>query len=979
MAAVTEAQVRAVFEAARATIDPDGAVDVLCDPATGLTPLFNQNGSGGTSSSSWDDITDIPPRISTFLSLGEGTVYVGPDGSLTTYPISDFGKDFVAKSTASLARTALGAEASLGNPASDGRVLSSTMAGARSWVLPNAHAHSIADVTNLQASLDAKLATVTGDATSRAANTFYAAPSASAGVATFRTIVVADLPSSGVTAGSYGSASMSVSATVDAKGRVTAMSATSIAIDASQVTTGTLGYARGGTGLSAPGATAGNLRWSGSAYTIDTASYALSSAIPVASSTTPAALGTAAVGTGTTWARADHVHAMPTAVQVGAEPALGNPGTSGYVLSSTTAGVRSWVALPTVPVNLVTGLAATGQVSFWSSSSTLSGSPKVTTDGSSLTLYDGSDSGDYAMLTFNTARPWAFRNSGVGGLATLRLASTVSSKWFQVGHWDGSTFFVNAGFYASSTGAYNSIPVVTVFDYSTASTVPYFNASKQLVSSSVTATELGYLSGVTSAIQPQLASRPTGSATANQVPYWSSSSSLAGSVNFVFDGTKTLNVGVASSSTSQNPSINLVQYTGAAGGGQITLTAAGNAGDENSGKLILPGTRLIGMTTSEFKMQRWNSTTSAYVTVMGSTSANNASLDVTFYGAITASSTSPRIDLRESNTDTQWSIESYFGKFRFVVGYNSTPVSVATLDSSANFILGESGDKSPSLLLHSASGGNANIMFRTGSSNRALLRWDPTVDAFTLETRNDDGSGRNESLRIPRSSSSPVVAGGADVQSWNFTGNVSVFGSTNPRSKVDFSSNWTNASYRNYMEFRVGAFQWCNDGSGNIVATAWRGGPSYTTASPIIQLAASVGYLGFSTTSSGTGTVTYPYLTWDSSGLYGVFASGIDVPGITFGVSSIKLKPNGATVIGAIGSFTLPMPVVGAVVIAYVSSQPASNISVYTTSGYFIEYISSGTTTVAVDGATGVAFTRSAAIFIGVSTYGGNPRWRMIW
>lgn len=33
-----------------------------------------------------------------------------------------------------------------------------------------------------------------------------------------------------------------------------------------------------------------------------------------------------------------------TAVQVGAEPALGNPATSGYLLSSTTGGVRSWIA-----------------------------------------------------------------------------------------------------------------------------------------------------------------------------------------------------------------------------------------------------------------------------------------------------------------------------------------------------------------------------------------------------------------------------------------------------------------------------------------------------------------------------------------------------------------------------------------------------------------------------------------------------------
>jgi hypothetical protein len=34
--------------------------------------------------------------------------------------------------------------------------------------------------------------------------------------------------------------------------------------------------------------------------------------VPAASTTTPAPLGTAAVGTGTTWARADHVHSTPT-------------------------------------------------------------------------------------------------------------------------------------------------------------------------------------------------------------------------------------------------------------------------------------------------------------------------------------------------------------------------------------------------------------------------------------------------------------------------------------------------------------------------------------------------------------------------------------------------------------------------------------------------------------------------------------------
>jgi hypothetical protein len=40
---------------------------------------------------------------------------------------------------------------------------------------------------------------------------------------------------------------------------------------------------------------------------------------------------------------------------IGAEPALGNPTTNGYVLSSTTAGTRSWIAPPSAPVSSVFG------------------------------------------------------------------------------------------------------------------------------------------------------------------------------------------------------------------------------------------------------------------------------------------------------------------------------------------------------------------------------------------------------------------------------------------------------------------------------------------------------------------------------------------------------------------------------------------------------------------------------------------------
>lgn len=67
------------------------------------------------------------------------------------------------------------------------------------------------------------------------------------------------LTNTGVAAGSYGGANKSLSATVDAQGRLSSLSEQAIAIDASQITNGQVTVVRGGTGASTPNGALTNL------------------------------------------------------------------------------------------------------------------------------------------------------------------------------------------------------------------------------------------------------------------------------------------------------------------------------------------------------------------------------------------------------------------------------------------------------------------------------------------------------------------------------------------------------------------------------------------------------------------------------------------------------------------------------------------------------------------------------------------------
>jgi len=84
---------------------------------------------------------------------------------------------------------------------------------------------------------------------------------------------------------------------------------------------------------------------------------------PVASTTIPANLGTAAVGTGTTFARADHVHAKPSATDIGATTV----GNAVFIAANAAAG-RTAVELGAANSVTFTDLTLTGALTIASPS-----------------------------------------------------------------------------------------------------------------------------------------------------------------------------------------------------------------------------------------------------------------------------------------------------------------------------------------------------------------------------------------------------------------------------------------------------------------------------------------------------------------------------------------------------------------------------------------------------------------------------------
>jgi hypothetical protein len=170
-------------------------------------------------------------------------------------------------------------------------------------------------------------------------------------------------------------------------------------------------------GTAAPGV-ATTLARSDHVHPTDTSRYAatnpsgyqtaaqVTAAVPVASSTTPVMDGTAAVGTGTTWARADHVHATDTS-----RYATTNP--SGY---QTAAQVTAAVPVASSTTPLINGTAAVGVGTTWARSDHVH-----PTDTSLLPLTGGAVSGNLAVAGKLTA------GAATAASTTLEIKGTAAT------------------------------------------------------------------------------------------------------------------------------------------------------------------------------------------------------------------------------------------------------------------------------------------------------------------------------------------------------------------------------------------------------------------------------------------------------------------------------------------------------------------------------------------------------------------------
>jgi len=315
--------------------------------------------------------------------------------------------------------------------------------------------------------------------------------------------------------------------------------------------------------------------------------------------------------TGSAWEWKNETYSLSSHTHSGVyEPALGNPSVTGYVLSSTTAGVRSWVAMTAGVTDhgALTGLGDDDHTQYYNQTrgdarySLLAHSHgSIASAGTISVAAITPASGDYIVLTdasnshlvsrgpvLGSSTTTYLRNDGTWGTpaGTLPVDSTLldwSTDRYQpyaaaaTGAFDTSattptgTTRMNYGGYFYATQLYDGGTRVSTMGHTHAESAITFT---DITTNNATTSLHGYLpklgGGSTNFLRADgtWAAPPgtlTGSGTNTYLAYWSGASALTGSSSLTFDGS-TLSIG-------QGIHLNTPSTNQTASGIKTTLTA----------------------------------------------------------------------------------------------------------------------------------------------------------------------------------------------------------------------------------------------------------------------------------------------------------------------------------------------------------------------------------------------------------------------
>lgn len=315
------------------------------------------------------------------------------------------------------------------------------------------------------------------------------------------------------------------------------------------------------------------------------------------------------------------------------------------------------------------------------------------------------------------------------------------------------------------------------FSFQTASTVPYLDASKNLISSAVTPTELGYLSGVTSAIQTQLNAKFTlPSLTAGSVLFSDGSTISQNNANLFWDNSNN-RLGIGTTSPSYLLDVN---GTARATRGIIQTIQTQYINDLNNAVTaiyITPTTGYIGLKTTSpsYPIHYAGATASATFGIVPSSQTTDDDIIYYYQGPVFTGSTNAMLmrqnltgDLKATFFNQNNTVGTSNAKFELATGGASggDPSLVFTVTGATNWTMGVDNSDSDKLKIGPVATATGTSLVIDTSGNVGIGTANPAgklhIDTGTTTTIGqiiEAEASQTANLSEWRNSSGTVMAG----------------------------------------------------------------------------------------------------------------------------------------------------------------------------------------------------------------------------